>query len=395
MATVPTRWASVLAATANCTDPGPAPAVPDTTVIQGTFELVVHAQSVAAVTPTVAVPPAASAATCSGAIAYVHPPSCLIENVRPAAVTVPVRSGPVFAATVRLTVPFPEPAAPLPTAIHGALLVAVQAHPPVVCTSKVRVPPAAGTSLPAAESANVQPWPWFTVNGRPAIVSVPDRAGPVVAETVKRTVPFATPLDPSVTRIQSTGLAAVHGQPLPLVTFTVPVPPAAATDCDVGSIEYAHPCDCVTVTRCPATRSVPLRDGPFVAATANETVPVPAPVAPLASVIHGTSLAADQSHPAVEVTVTVPFPPAAPIASVSGDTSNLQPGDCVTVKRCPATVIVALRGGPVVGATSKTSVVVPFPLAPDRNVTQAASETAVHVHSALEATTSTDPEPPV
>jgi hypothetical protein len=37
--------------------------------------------------------------------------------------------------------------------------------------------------------------------------------------------------------IQPALLDAVHEQPLPAVTFTVPVPPALENDCDAGEIE--------------------------------------------------------------------------------------------------------------------------------------------------------------
>jgi hypothetical protein len=55
-------------------------------------------------------------------------------KVEPAIVSVPVRSGPVFAATVKLTVPEPVPLAPLVTVIQFTLLAAVHAHPDCVVT---------------------------------------------------------------------------------------------------------------------------------------------------------------------------------------------------------------------------------------------------------------------
>jgi hypothetical protein len=60
-------------------------------------------------------------------------------------VIVPVRAGPVFAATVKLTDPVPMPAAPAVIVIHdGALLTAVHAHvAPVVTAIAVPAPPAA------------------------------------------------------------------------------------------------------------------------------------------------------------------------------------------------------------------------------------------------------------
>ena len=60
-------------------------------------------------------------------------------------VIVPVRAGPVFAATVKLTDPGPVPLVPAVIVIHdGALLTAVHAHvPPAVTAIAVPVPPAA------------------------------------------------------------------------------------------------------------------------------------------------------------------------------------------------------------------------------------------------------------
>jgi len=60
-------------------------------------------------------------------------------------VIVPVRAGPVFAATLKLTDPGPVPLVPAAIVIHvGALLTAVHAHvAPVVTVIAVPAPPAA------------------------------------------------------------------------------------------------------------------------------------------------------------------------------------------------------------------------------------------------------------
>jgi len=59
-------------------------------------------------------------------------------------VIVPVRAGPGFATTVKLTDPGPVPLAPAVIVIHvGALLTAVHAHvPPAVTVIVVPAPPA-------------------------------------------------------------------------------------------------------------------------------------------------------------------------------------------------------------------------------------------------------------
>ncbi len=57
-------------------------------------------------------------------------------------------------------------------------------------------------------------------------------------------------------------------------------------------------------------------------------------------------------------------------------------------------MIVPVRGGPAVGAASKATAPAPVPEAPERIVSQSASETAVQPQSALEARTSIRPDPP-
>jgi hypothetical protein len=65
-------------------------------------------------------------------------------NVLPAIVSVPTRVVAVgLAATVKVTVPFPDPDAPPVTAIHVTLLAAVHAHPAAVVTVLVPLPPEA------------------------------------------------------------------------------------------------------------------------------------------------------------------------------------------------------------------------------------------------------------
>jgi hypothetical protein len=58
---------------------------------------------------------------------------------------VPVRAGPVFAAAVKPTVPFPVPVAPLVIVIQPASLSAVHAQPEVVATENVELPPPIAT----------------------------------------------------------------------------------------------------------------------------------------------------------------------------------------------------------------------------------------------------------
>jgi hypothetical protein len=234
----------------------------------------------------------------------------------------------------------------------------------------------------------------LTVNACPAIVSVPERAGPVVAATLNATAPLPLPPAPDDRAIHGTLLCAVHEHPAAAVTATVSLPPEEGTDAVVGLIENEQPCDWTTVIDCPATVSVPERDGPVVEAIANATEPGPVPVAPAVTVIHESCAAAVHGHPPVVVTVSVRVPPEGSTVTLGGATSYVHPADCVTENGRPAMVIVAVRGGPVVGATLNATDAEPFPPAGEVTVIQFTLDAAVHWHSALDACMSTLPFPP-
>jgi hypothetical protein len=253
------------------------------------------------------------------------------------------------------------PVAPAVIVSQLALLDADHPQPPAVRTSNDPAPPPAGLDADGADSENVQPCPWMIVTVRPAMASVPVRDGPVVAATVKLTEPFPLPLAPDAIVIHASRLEAVHAHPVPAVTATAPVAPDAGTFCVSGEIANVQPWPCTTVTVWPATTSVPVRDGPVVASTARLTEPDPLPLAPDVSEIHGALLVAVQPQPAAAPTLTSSGPPLAPVVRLSGDTSKLQPGDCVTVKDCPATVTVPVRDGPSVAATVKLTAPLPDP----------------------------------
>ena len=75
----------------------------------------------------------------------------------------------------------------------------------------------------------------------PATVAVPVRdAVPVLAATLKLTVPAPLPAAPVATVIQDALLTAVHGQPAAALTVVLAVPPAADTDWLMGEIVGAH-----------------------------------------------------------------------------------------------------------------------------------------------------------
>jgi len=78
-------------------------------------------------------------------------------NACPPAVMVPVRLlVALLAATVNVTVPLPDPLAPLITVIQPTLLEAVHAQPPGLATVNELVPPPAATDNETGESAYVQ-----------------------------------------------------------------------------------------------------------------------------------------------------------------------------------------------------------------------------------------------
>ena len=75
------------------------------------------------------------------------------------------------------------------------------------------------------------------------------------------TVPLPLPLAALVIVSQLASLVAVHAQPAVVVTATLAVPPPLTIACVVGAAVKLHAAPlCVTVTVCPATVSVPLRD---------------------------------------------------------------------------------------------------------------------------------------
>ena len=84
-------------------------------------------------------------------------PACVTVNVRPAIVSVPVRSVETSVRSTRNdTEPALEPLAPPVITIQGALLVAVQLHPVVVDTKVEPVPPFAPVDSATGAIENVQ-----------------------------------------------------------------------------------------------------------------------------------------------------------------------------------------------------------------------------------------------
>ena len=71
----------------------------------------------------------------------------------------------------------------------------------------------------------------------PAIVSVPVRAAPPFDATLNVTGPLPLPDAPLVSVIQASFAVAVHAQPAPAVTATLPLPPNESTAWLFGEIE--------------------------------------------------------------------------------------------------------------------------------------------------------------
>ena len=79
-------------------------------------------------------------------------PACVIVNVLPPALIVPVRGDAlVFAAAVNATLPLPAPLAPEVIVIHPSVVDAVQLHPAGAVTVIVPVPPPETTDCEVGE----------------------------------------------------------------------------------------------------------------------------------------------------------------------------------------------------------------------------------------------------
>jgi hypothetical protein len=122
--------------------PLPGPALMNETHVR--LLTAVHAQVDAAVTVLLPEPPLDVNERLVGEIEVVHVPLPVWVTVKvaPAIVSVPLRLPvPVFAATLKPTLPEPEPDAPLVTVIHVALLAALHAQMLPAVTVLLPVPP--------------------------------------------------------------------------------------------------------------------------------------------------------------------------------------------------------------------------------------------------------------
>jgi len=150
-----------------------------------------------------------------------------------------VRAAPLFGWIETCTLPPPVPDPGL-TDIHGVLVDADHPHPAVAVTATVEVVAAADGATWVGAIANAQLSPCETAKTCPAIVRLPDRAGPLFAAAVNATVPLPLPLAPDVIDSQPALLVAVQAHPLPAVTFTDPFPPpigALKDDSDSAKVQ--------------------------------------------------------------------------------------------------------------------------------------------------------------
>jgi hypothetical protein len=73
-----------------------------------------------------------------------------------------------------------------------------------------------------------------------------------------------------------------------------------------------------------AIDTVPVRWGPVFAVNVRKTCPIPVPVAPDATVTHGTLLVAVQAQPGPAVTPTSPWPASGPTFASVGEIEYAQ-----------------------------------------------------------------------
>ena len=315
---VPFLAGPLFAPTSNFTVPDPLPLAPLVTVIHEMLLAAVHVQPFVVVTPTDC-PVTADAATdiVSGLTVNEHgcvTPGCVTVTVVPATVSVPFLELPVFAGTLKVTVPLPVRLAPAVMVIHDVAVLAVQLHDAVVVTVTERVVlPPTGALIVVGLTPNEQLVAalWLMVTTVLPIVIVPCRAAPLFVATEKATDALPVPLVGDWIVIQAALVVTDHAHVV--VNDRDPPPPAAGTFCVSGLTPYVHPgpppvppgaspppvpaAACVSVNDWPAIVTVPERVPPGLPSTRSSTTPAPSPDDPDVIEIHGDSLDALQAHP--------------------------------------------------------------------------------------------------
>ena len=136
-------------------------------------------------------------------------------------------------------------------------------------------------------------------------------------------VALPVPLAGAAKVIQSNVLVADHvHEGAEAVIATVPVTPSGGAATAAGEMVKVHGAGgaaCEIVNVCPATVKVPVRAAPVLGATLNDTVPLPAPLAPPTSVIQSAFAVADHAQVAADaVTLIEPVPPASVMLCETG-----------------------------------------------------------------------------
>jgi hypothetical protein len=239
-------------------------------------------------------------------------------------VSVPTRLAvPALAATEYATDPAPLPLEPDVIVIQETLLAAVHEHPDGVETPTVPAVAFSETDALAGEIDVVQGAPCcVTVTVCPAIVTVPVREALLAfAVIASETVPFPDPVEPPVMVIQDAELEAVHAQPEPAVTSTVPVDAGDSTERLVVESVKAHTgAACVTVNVRPPTVIVAVRAAAVVFASAlYAMVASPLPLVAPVMVSHVALLDAVHAHPLAVSMENDPLAAAASSETLEGD----------------------------------------------------------------------------
>jgi hypothetical protein len=178
-------------------------------------------------------------------------PACEIMKGWPPTSTFAVRVATVeFGLMTKLTVPKPDPVAPLVTLIHDGPGSVLHEHPPGVIMFTDAVPPVAGMDAPEADRAKVHPLPaWLTASGCPAIVGEVDRLvelGFALTSITTAPDPFPVEAVPTVANPEPVAVQT-HVGPDELIVTMLPGAAAAPTVRDVGEMvnEHAEP-NCVS-----------------------------------------------------------------------------------------------------------------------------------------------------
>jgi hypothetical protein len=155
----------------------------------------------------------------------------------------------------------------------------------------------------------------------PPTVTVVVRAFTAVFGVAERvTDPLPDP-GPPATVSHAALLVALQAQPAGAVIVTLVVFPLAVIFTVEGDAAYPHAAACVTVTFCPPTLIVALREvSAELAAAVMVTLPLPEPVPPLVIPSHVALVVAVHPHPGFVITYSRTVPPAAGMLALSCDT---------------------------------------------------------------------------